>query len=40
VYTRFYNLAERPFELSPDLRYLYLSEKHREALAHLTYGVK
>lgn len=40
MYTKFYKLAERPFELSPDLRYLYLSEKHREALAHLTYGVK
>jgi general secretion pathway protein A len=40
VYTGFYGLSERPFELSPDLRYLYLSEKHREALAHLTYGVE
>lgn len=39
MYTRFYNLTERPFELTPDLRYLYLSEKHREALSHLTYGV-
>ena len=40
MYTGFYGLSERPFELSPDLRYLYLSEKHREALAHLTYGVE
>ncbi len=40
MYTRFYKLSERPFELSPDLRFLYLSEKHREALAHLTYGVR
>ncbi len=40
MYTRFYKLAERPFELTPDLRFLYLSNKHREALAHLTYGVR
>lgn len=40
MYTQFYNLAERPFELTPDLRYLYLSAEHREALAHLTYGVE
>lgn len=39
MYTRFYNLNERPFELTPDLRYLYLSAKHKDALAHLTYGV-
>lgn len=39
MYTGFYGLAERPFELMPDPRYLYLSEQHREALAHLTYGV-
>ncbi len=40
MYTRFYKLAERPFELTPDLRFLYLSSKHKEALAHLTYGVR
>ena len=40
MYTGYYGLTERPFELSPDLRYLYLSEKHRDALAHLTYGVE
>jgi len=39
MYTAFYKLSERPFELTPDLRFLYLSPKHREALAHLTYGV-
>jgi general secretion pathway protein A len=39
MYTAFYKLNERPFELTPDLRFLYLSPKHREALAHLTYGV-
>jgi general secretion pathway protein A len=40
VYTEFYGLIERPFELTPDQRYLYLSAHHREALAHLTYGVE
>jgi general secretion pathway protein A len=39
MYTAFYKLSERPFELTPDLRFLYLSPKHRDALAHLTYGV-
>ena len=40
MYTQFYNLAERPFELTPDPRYLFLSSRHREALAHLTYAVE
>ncbi len=40
MYTEFYGLIERPFELTPDQRYLYLSAHHREALAHLTYGVE
>lgn len=39
MYEDFYGLHERPFELMPDPRYLYLSTHHREALAHLTYGV-
>ncbi|MEE8572015.1 MAG: AAA family ATPase, partial [Gemmatimonadota bacterium] len=40
MYRAFYNLAERPFELTPDPRYLFLSSHHREALAHLTYAVE
>ena len=40
MYASFYNLIEKPFELGTDLRYLYLSAHHREALAHLTYGVE
>ncbi len=40
MYREFYNLAERPFELTPDARYVYLSAHHREALAHLKYGVE
>jgi len=40
MYTAFYGLREKPFALSPDPRFLYLSESHREALAHLLYGVE
>ncbi len=40
MYTHFYGLREKPFSLSPDPRYLFLSESHREALAHLLYGIE
>jgi general secretion pathway protein A len=40
LYTEFYGLREKPFALVPDTRYLFLSESHREALAHLLYGVR
>ena len=40
MYTHFYNLKEKPFEIAPDPRFLYLSGSHREALAHLIYAVK
>jgi type II secretory pathway predicted ATPase ExeA len=36
----YYNLAEQPFGVTPDTRYLYLSPTHREALASLLYGVQ
>jgi general secretion pathway protein A len=39
MYTSFYNLREKPFELTPSPRFLYLGETHKEALALLTYGV-
>jgi len=39
MYTDFYNLNEKPFNLTPSPRYLYLGEIHKEALALLTYGV-
>ncbi len=39
MYRKFYALKEKPFEITPDPRYLYLSETHREALAHLTYAL-
>ncbi len=39
MYLRFFGLSEKPFAITPDPRYLYLSERHAEALAHLLYGV-
>jgi general secretion pathway protein A len=39
MYTRFFGLQEAPFAITPDPRYLYLGHHHREALAHLLYGV-
>ena len=40
MYTAFYGLREKPFVLSPDPRFLYLAGSHREALAHLLYGIE
>jgi general secretion pathway protein A len=40
MYTRHYGLREKPFSLSPDPRFLFLSTSHREALAHLLYGIE
>ena len=39
MYTSFFGLGEKPFAITPDPRYLYLSERHAEALAHLLYGI-
>jgi general secretion pathway protein A len=39
MYTKYYGLREKPFEISPDPKFLYLSENHKEALAHLIYAV-
>lgn len=39
MYIDHFGLSEAPFSIAPDPRYLFLSEKHREALAHLIYGV-
>lgn len=35
----FYGLAEPPFSLTPDPRFVFLSDRHRDALAHLVYGI-
>lgn len=39
MYLQHFNLSENPFTIAPNPHYLYLSEQHREALAHLTYGL-
>lgn len=39
MYLDFYGLKEEPFSITPDPRYVFLSERHRDALAHLLYGV-
>src|SRR5471030_1474627 len=39
MYLSFFGLLEKPFAITPDPRYLYLSERHAEALAHLLYGI-
>jgi len=36
----FFGFAENPFNLTPDPKFLYLSEVHREALSHLQYGIE
>ena len=40
MYAAHFGLTERPFSLAPDPRYLFLSAGHREALAHLVYGLQ
>jgi general secretion pathway protein A len=39
LYEEFYGLKEKPFNLTPDPKFLFLSSRHREALEHLAYGV-
>src|SRR3569623_1749831 len=39
MYLEFYGLKESPFSITPDPRYVFLSERHRDALAHLLYGI-
>ena len=40
MYTPYYGFHEKPFALSPDPRFLYLSGSHREVLGHLVYGIE
>jgi len=40
MYASHFGLSQEPFSIAPDPRYLYMSERHREALAHLLYGVQ
>jgi len=39
MYASYFGLRQAPFSIAPDPRYLFMSERHREALAHLLYGV-
>jgi general secretion pathway protein A len=39
MYINYFNLQQTPFSIAPDPRYLFMSERHREALAHLLYGI-
>ena len=39
MYTDFFKLKQNPFSIAPDPRFLFMSDRHREALAHLLYGV-
>ncbi len=39
MYTEFFGLNEKPFSITPDPRYLYLTDRHADALAHLMYGI-
>ena len=39
MYTTYFGLTENPFSLTPDPRFLFMSQRHREALAHLLYGM-
>lgn len=39
MYNQFYNFSEKPFSLTPDPKFLYLTPFHREALAAMLYGI-
>ena len=40
MYTSHFGLREKPFSLTPDPRFLFLASSHREALAHVLYGIE
>lgn len=40
MYLDYFGFRETPFSIAPDPRYLFMSERHREALAHLLYGIR
>lgn len=39
MYETYFGLSERPFSIAPDPQYLYMSTRHKEAMAHLSYGL-
>lgn len=40
MYAKHFGLQREPFSIAPDPRYLFMSDRHREALAHLRYGLR
>ena len=40
MYCAFFGLEEKPFNITPDPRFLFLSQSHQEALGHLLYGIE
>jgi general secretion pathway protein A len=40
MYTKHFELTEEPFSIAANPRFLYMSARHREALAHLLYGIR
>ena len=40
MYLAFYNLKEKPFSVTADPNFLYLSKKHKEAISHMQYGIQ
>ena len=40
MYTEYFGLNEKPFSITPDPRYLFMSDRHSEGLAYLVYGVQ
>ncbi len=40
MYEKFFGLKDKPFSIAPDPRFLFMSQRHKEALAHLAYGVR
>ena len=40
IYSEYFGLSETPFSIAPNPRYLYMTNQHQEALAHLIYGLQ
>lgn len=40
MYTEYFRLKEAPFSIAPDPRFFFMSDRHKEALTHLTYGLQ
>ncbi len=38
MYQEFFGISDKPFQITPDPRFLYLTQRHRDGLAHLLYG--